>query len=259
MHIQLLDKQMTHTSNGVLSKGVYLKDGRCVLVKGNSKSLISDVIGYEPYSEVIASIIADMLEIPCVHYWLEPAENYPEINVHKIPYVSVCSILNKQNAVLLHMAEYLEMNFVQKADYIHTVEETMGIEYFNKMLLFDAFIGNEDRHLNNIDLWYCTDNTVVPAPLMDNGASLLSWHSSTCINNSKLYKGVDDCKPFFKYHRQQVTLVTEPCFTFFNVNMFYAEMLQKIQIILGVLPVRRQRAIRLYLKDRLKYLEWGMQ
>ena len=59
--IQLVEKRETRTSRGMLSKGWYRVDDRLVMVKGNSITE-AGTAGYEPYSEVMASLIAQVLE-----------------------------------------------------------------------------------------------------------------------------------------------------------------------------------------------------
>ena len=58
--IQLVEKRETRTSRGMLSKGWYHVDDQLVMVKGNSITE-AGTAGYEPYSEVMASLIAQVL------------------------------------------------------------------------------------------------------------------------------------------------------------------------------------------------------
>ena len=61
--IQLVEKRETRTSRGMLSKGWYHVDEQLVMVKGNSITE-AGTAGYEPYSEVLASLIAQVLGLP---------------------------------------------------------------------------------------------------------------------------------------------------------------------------------------------------
>ena len=66
--IQLVEKRETRTSRGMLSKGWYRVDDQLVMVKGNSITE-AGTAGYEPYSEVMASLIASGAEFaPCRIY-----------------------------------------------------------------------------------------------------------------------------------------------------------------------------------------------
>ena len=87
--IQLVEKRETRTSRGMLSKGWYRVDDRLVMVKGNSITE-AGTAGYEPYSEVMASLIAQVLDLPHVEYALMPAKLFPEIQTYSCDVVSVC-------------------------------------------------------------------------------------------------------------------------------------------------------------------------
>ena len=65
--IQLVEKRETRTSRGMLSKGWYRVDDQLVMVKGNSITE-AGTAGFEPYSEVMASLIAQVLGLPHVEY-----------------------------------------------------------------------------------------------------------------------------------------------------------------------------------------------
>ena len=66
--IQLVEKRETRTSRGMLSKGWYHVDDQLVMVKGNSITE-AGTAGYEPYSEVMASLIAQVLGLPDYNAW----------------------------------------------------------------------------------------------------------------------------------------------------------------------------------------------
>ena len=66
--IQLVEKRETRTSRGMLSKGWYRVDDQLVMVKGNSITE-AGTAGYEPYSEVMASLIAQVLGLPDYNAW----------------------------------------------------------------------------------------------------------------------------------------------------------------------------------------------
>ena len=87
--IQLVEKRETRTSRGMLSKGWYHVDDQLVMVKGNSITE-AGTAGFEPYSEVMASLIAQVLDLPHVEYALMPAKLFPEIQTYSCDVVSVC-------------------------------------------------------------------------------------------------------------------------------------------------------------------------
>ena len=87
--IQLVEKRETRTSRGMLSKGWYRVDDQLVMVKGNSITE-AETAGFEPYSEVMASLIAQVLGLPHVEYALMPAKLFPDIKTYSCDVVSVC-------------------------------------------------------------------------------------------------------------------------------------------------------------------------
>ena len=87
--IQLVEKRETRTSRGMLSKGWYQVDDQLVMVKGNSITE-AGTAGFEPYSEVMASLIAQVLCLPHVEYALMPAKLFPDIQTYSCDVVSGC-------------------------------------------------------------------------------------------------------------------------------------------------------------------------
>ncbi len=74
----------------------------------------------------------------------------------------------------------------ERIDYvIRFVQESCGIdifEYLRKILTVDMIILNEDRHLNNLALIF-DGNAFKPAPIFDNGLSLLTGNQSVNWKN----------------------------------------------------------------------------
>jgi len=84
-----------------------------------------------------------------------------------------------QADVLRYDRDMEKMSASQRLQYLieHT-ERITGMNGFGKwlgmLLEFDAFILNEDRHLNNIAIVKKPDGTYKPMPVFDNGAAFLS-------------------------------------------------------------------------------------
>ena len=102
--IQLVEKRETRTSRGMLSKGWYHVDEQLVMVKGNSITE-AGTAGYEPYSEVMASLIAQVLGLPHVEYALMPAKLFPDIRTYSCDVVSVCPKFTTDDEQLYHFAD----------------------------------------------------------------------------------------------------------------------------------------------------------
>lgn len=141
----------------MLSKGWYHVDDQLVMVKGNSITE-AGTAGYEPYSEVMASLIAQVLNLPHVEYTLMPAKLFPDIQTYSCDVVSVCPKFTTDDEQLYHFADLADAHFFAsgraaspEALFQYAIE-LYGKKWLYQMLAFDAFIGNEDRHENNFDV-----------------------------------------------------------------------------------------------------------
>ena len=113
--IQLVEKRETRTSRGMLSKGWYRVDDQLVMVKGNSITE-TGTAGYEPYSEVMASLIAQVLGLPHVEYALMPAKLFPDIKTYSCNVVSVCPKFTTNDEQLYHLQTWLTPIFLPMAN-----------------------------------------------------------------------------------------------------------------------------------------------
>lgn len=261
-NIQLVEKRETRTSRGMLSKGWYRVDGQLVMVKGNSKTE-AGTAGYEPYSEVMASLIAQVLDLPHVEYALMPAKLFPDIKIYSCDVVSVCPRFITDDEQLYHFADMADAHFLASGQaaspdaLFQYAVELYGKQWLYQMLTFDAFIGNEDRHENNFDVVVRNGANCAP-PIYDNGGSLLAWATDDELTDTKLRYQFDKAKPFRSRHAQQIKLVDEPVLPVRDLDELYQKIIQSISPILALLSEKRASAIRQYLKYRLHYLKAAM-
>lgn len=260
--IQLVEKRETRTSRGMLSKGWYHVDDQLVMVKGNSITE-AGTAGYEPYSEVMASLIAQVLNLPHVEYTLMPAKLFPDIQTYSCDVVSVCPKFTTDDEQLYHFADLADAHFLAggqasspEALFQYAIE-LYGKKWLYQMLAFDAFIGNEDRHENNFDV-IVRDGKKYAPPIYDNGGSLLAWATDEELTDTKLRYQFDKAKPFRSRHAQQIKLIDEPVLPVRDLDTLYTETMQAISPILALLSEKRASAIRQYLKYRMHYLKAAM-
>ena len=257
---ELIYKYSTTTSNGILSKGWYLADGVEVLVKGNSFNDKTKMAGLEPYSEVLASRLLDILNIKHVKYSLGDIHNFPDIKTYNCKHVSICERI-RTNKQLVHFARYADAECGGKCyDYFTFLTKKCEIvQDVYKMLCFDAIIGNSDRHLNNFDLLY-DGNIVLLATFLDNGASFLSLVPDKKLR--KQWKGVgpDISKPFKDTHAKQMQLFIE---RFGQIRLsdklcsqIYSEWYEYCKDVLTFLPEYRVESICSYISNRLVNYSW---
>ena len=81
------------------------------MVKGNSITE-AGTAGYEPYSEVMASLIAQVLNLPHVEYALMPAKLFPDIRTYSCNVVSVCPKFTTDDEQLYHFADLADAYFL---------------------------------------------------------------------------------------------------------------------------------------------------
>jgi hypothetical protein len=209
----LIRKVDEKTTRGMLSKAWYNIGDGVYLVKGNSFE--NKHIGYEPYSEVIASRLALRLGFESIEYTLADAEEFSEVVVYGVKHVSVCrSFINSNDVRLVPFEKYANMvigkNISDYWGFVHRIFNDESIRFIYDMLLFDMIIGNKDRHLNNWDVMRGKDYTRF-APLIDFGASLLSWDTDVTVRKvCDLHGdsiGPDTSKPFRENHISQLMLL----------------------------------------------------
>lgn len=146
-----------------------------------------DYLGYESLAECICSDLLSILNIPHVQYFpckiiiddlrsevlgcysYDYRGNNREITLAKI----LKDIYGKQYSKYFRdksTEERIEFVLASLEPYI----DRQSLAYYLSVLLnFDAFVLNEDRHLNNIS-FFCDGDKLTPTPIYDNGAALLS-------------------------------------------------------------------------------------
>lgn len=259
MGIQFYKDVSEKTNRGKLSKAWYKIDGHSVMVKGNTKGTLGSLgkVGYEPYSEVMASNIASTLGLPHVHYELMDARLFPEIGVYGIKHVSVCRNYLPEGYKAYPLRRYLILNNVEtRKDALSFLQRDTGLDLSSLylILLFDALIGNEDRHLNNIDIVQDPSGKVSFAPIFDNGASLLAWRYPFEFPSAGLPYILDKARPFAKTHKAQVELIPKGLIPKTELEPLLVKILKSIEPIGSLLPPRRYKAIIKYLTWRVRYL-----
>ncbi len=190
-----------NTSVGNLKKRWKIVDGKRVLIKGGSNPYRQ-----EPFNEVIASEIANLLGLDCVSYNLFYDGDYP---------YSTCDDFVKRDQDLVtayQISKVLKRNNSDSA-YTHFIKctQSLGIKnvesFLDKLIVFDFIIANEDRHLNNFGFIRDakTLEFVEPAPIFDSGASFGFDKLTIDIKASKNIIS----KPFKEKPQEQLQLVKD--------------------------------------------------
>lgn len=163
------------TTNGMLPKAWrFVEDDGIYLYKGGTSGASNS--GREPYCEYYASQIAETMQLNAVHYDLE---NWKGITASK------CALFTNVDVSYVPIGRLVRTGGIQKClDYYDELGPEFG-EQLRSMLVFDALIYNEDRHFGNFGI--LRDNhsgkIIAPAPIFDNGLSLLCYAGNDDLAN----------------------------------------------------------------------------
>ena len=250
-----------HANGGRLEKFWVedIKTGRQFLIKGSS------FMSYEPFSERIAYIIGKNLGIDVLEYDILPAKLFKNI----LPlnpfckYISICEKIDRKNYSITSVAEIKRaLNVVrEEGEPPITNREVMykllDQKYIDTMILFDAIIGNVDRHYGNVHLLRGIDGKMIGAPLLDNGASMLA-QSLTILNvlfGNKVGMMVDRSSTMESTHSKQIQYIKSLHGISFNIPAKTIQILNDLEPTLQFLSKARQESVKRYLTFRLhKYL-----
>lgn len=143
---------MDYNRGGILPKGWYKINGKIELVKGCSAT------GTEAISEVLASNLAQSLNLKHIPYRLNPARLFKSLAVQNdsCPFFSTCPLysvdgLTKVNLLMLVAAPYFSEGIhdvvireKECLEYVLTMDQYIKNKIFD-IILFDAIICTVDR------------------------------------------------------------------------------------------------------------------
>lgn len=255
------DFKKSHVNGGRLGKFWVqdIKTGREFLIKG------STLFSYEPFSEKIAYIVGKNLGMDILEYDILPAELFKGIIPIKsyCKYISICEKIDKKGYSIMSVAEIKRARniILNEGEKPITNREVMydllPKKYIDTMFLFDAIIGNNDRHYGNVHLLRSKDGEIIGAPILDNGASCLANTNILTLIASgyNIGKIVDASKTIEAKHIKQIQYADSLNGISFDISLKTLKILEEIQPTLDLMPKYRANAIKKYLVYRLhKYL-----
>lgn len=197
-----------NTSVGNLKKRWKISNGKRAMIKGGSNPYRQ-----EPYNEVIASQIANILGLETVNYTLFYDNNFP--------YSQCEDFINKNEDLITayQINKILPKNNNDSA-YTHFIKcaEKVGVknvkDFLDRLIVFDFIIANEDRHYNNFGFVRNAETLefVGPAPIFDSGSS---FGFDKITPDIKPFKDIVS-KPFKNNPLEQLKLVQS--FDWLNVE-----------------------------------------
>lgn len=258
----LLDITIERNSGGRLDK-IWIqntKTGLEYLVKTSTPT------GLEPYSEVMAYQIGKALGFPVVEYWLVDAKVFNGVlkRTLRCRKVSVCRRVDGNGTRIRTIKQIKDMfneksiilNLNEKYTNTETAKLVMNKNFLDNMLLFDAIIGNKDRHWRNVHLLEKYNGGFIECPFIDNGDSLLATDvlGDAGILWSYLANKFNKSSTLARTHDKQVESITTIKFNKggINIDSLVNNALMSIETTLRLLPKSRGIAIRNYLSYRIR-------
>lgn len=167
------------TTQGMLRKAWrFMDSGEIYLYKGGSEGGANT--GNEPYSEFYACQIAEKMGLDAVHYDLE---------MWKGILASKCRLFTGIDTSYIPAGRLVRTGGLEACLKFYEELGPEAAEAFKSMLVFDAVIYNEDRHMGNFGV--LRDNRsgriTGPAPVFDNGMSLFNYAMPEDIENLAEY------------------------------------------------------------------------
>jgi transcriptional regulator with XRE-family HTH domain len=165
--IRDLDSSPELTTGGMLRKAWRFKGEKGIwLYKGGTEDFAN--AGNEPYSEFYACQVAERMGLNAIHYELE---NWKGILASK------CKLFTDKDLSYVPVGRIVRTGGIKAClDYYRSLGEVF-YDQLCSMLVFDTVVINEDRHFGNFGLlrYNRTGKIVAPAPIFDNGNSLLCY------------------------------------------------------------------------------------
>lgn len=166
------------TTNGMLAKSWRRIKGKVLLYKSGTEGFANS--GLEPYSEYYASQVAKTMELHYVEYGLSK---------WKDKLCSTCELFTSLDKSFIPIGRLVKTGGIEAVrSYYQSLGENFYQEFID-MLVFDAVILNEDRHFGNFGLLIDnqTNKIIAPAPIFDNGLSLLCYAMEDDFKNINNY------------------------------------------------------------------------
>ena len=254
---ETLDIKTERNSGGRLDK-IWVRD-----IKTTTLYLIktSTYLGYEPFSEVMAYIIGKALGLNVLKYELLESKYFKNILKNGVlcNYFSICPAIESADYEIVsiaHLKNLHNLTCIQKErlNNKEIMEKVLSKEAIDKLLLFDAIIGNKDRHYRNVHVLRNSKGNILESIILDNGDSLLATNILGSIGKIGSYteNKLNKSATLNNTHDKQVEYITTINTQGINTEELVSNVLKEIKPILALMPIGRALAIRHYVKYRIK-------
>ena len=167
------------TTHGMLRKAWRFIDGKgIVLYKGGTEGAANT--GKEPYSEYYACQVAEQMGLDAVQYDLE---NWKGI------LASTCPLFTDIDTSYVPIGWIVKTGGIPACMKYYEGIGPKAAEAFRSMLVFDAVVYNEDRHMGNFGILRDNRSGKVTgmAPIFDNGLSLFNFAMENDLEHPEAY------------------------------------------------------------------------
>lgn len=235
-----------NTTEGNLRKRWTIIDGRRRLLKTGTAPYRQ-----EPFNEVIASCISDVLGIPHVGY--DVIDDCGQLCSACDDFIDRSTELVSAYKVMTGFPKPNDMSYFEH--YIrccvdHGIDITPDMD---RMLVLDYLMVNTDRHTNNFGIVRDPDTLewIGAAPVFDTGASL----GFDKLTDEIQYAASDRCKPFRRSFDDQLGLVSDLSWVDLDAVSSCIEGVPDILSEHGAIPEDRRDAVLRLLESRISSLE----
>lgn len=236
----------------------------------------TDYLGYEGASEYLVTEILKQSNIKYfVEYSMEKIEKIDKDDPDYIKQSNGCKSKNfcSDGIEIVTINSLIKNNlgisfdkFIDKLSTKDAIEKVVDFvkaqtgldkfgEYLGSILELDAFILNEDRHMNNILVLKDKEGKYNYAPIFDNGAAFLSDTTNDYILGYRVDKLMDKvkAKPFSSHFSKQVKAARElyGAQLFFDENLDISKALFNIRQLYG--SVIADRMGKVFSINQIKY------
>ncbi|WP_199764466.1 protein kinase family protein [Helicobacter bizzozeronii] len=178
----MLRKCWRRTSKGIIE-----------LIKGTGEGdELRCVVAREPLCEYYMPQVAQTMGLDCVVYDLEKGIG----DWGRRERFSTCPLFTSQEVGFLAIWECLPYEALRSKELKQAIEAVMGVQALSDLMLFDAIIGNIDRHLGNFGMLVNNDTNelIKPAPIFDNGRAIFNFLNQWRIDK---YYHLDHLQPYY--------------------------------------------------------------
>ena len=168
LKVSAITSSPEYTTNGMLKKCWHKEEDKIYLYKASSRPYANG--GKEAFSEYYMAQIAQTMGFNAIAYDLKMFHN---------TLVSSCELFTSQKEGYLPIYYCLneEARKTQRLELLSEIAKIYTNNAFTDLMVFDAMIYNQDRHLGNFGMLIDNDTgkLLKPAPIFDNGLSMINF------------------------------------------------------------------------------------